>query len=195
MRLRENQIAPAFFIGLGGCGGCIVDELARKVKQEPSFERYKDLIHFFALDTDTDDLARHKWIDSGNKFILSDFDKPDYVDLKQGKLHAKPDERIRELLAEHPNAKLWLSGHTHSPLGVRGLITRAKLGRRRSILAINSSALVGVGKTRDPSDPLCSLYLTHRPGRIEVRCRDHRAGEWRKLRGSYVTALSVANSR
>jgi len=109
--------------------------------------------------------------------------------------HAKPDERIRELLAEHPNAKLWLSGHTHSPLGVRGLITRAKLGRRRSILAINSSALVGVGKTRDPSDPLCSLYLTHRPGRIEVRCRDHRAGEWRKLRGSYVTALSVANSR
>ena len=92
MRLRENQIAPAFFIGLGGCGGSIVDELARKVKQEPSFERYKDLIHFFALDTDTDDLARHTWIDSSHKFTLSDFDKPDYVDLKQGKLHAKPDE-------------------------------------------------------------------------------------------------------
>ncbi len=92
MRLRENQIAPAFFIGLGGCGGAIVDELARKVKQEPSFDRYEDLIHFFALDTDTDDLARHKWIDSGHKFILSDFDKPDYVELKQGKLHAKPDE-------------------------------------------------------------------------------------------------------
>jgi Tubulin like len=92
MRLRENQIAPAFFIGLGGCGGAIVDELARKVKQEPSFDRYKDLIHFFALDTDTDDLARHSWIDSSHKFTLSDFDKPDYVDLKQGKLHAKPDE-------------------------------------------------------------------------------------------------------
>src|SRR5215210_3774777 len=47
MPLRESKIAPAFFIGLGGCGGAIVDELARKVKQEESFERYQDLIHFF----------------------------------------------------------------------------------------------------------------------------------------------------
>ena len=109
--------------------------------------------------------------------------------------HAKPDERIRELLAEHPNAKLWLSGHTHSPLGVPGLIKRAKLARGRSILAINASALVGVGKRRDPSDPLCSLYVTHRSGRIELRCRDHRAGEWRKLRGRYVTTLSIPSSR
>ena len=52
MPLRENRIAPAFFIGLGGCGGAIGDELARKVKQEESFERYQDLIHFFALDTE-----------------------------------------------------------------------------------------------------------------------------------------------
>ena len=52
MPLREARIAPAFFIGLGGAGGAIVDELARKVKQEESFERYRDLIHFFALDTD-----------------------------------------------------------------------------------------------------------------------------------------------
>jgi hypothetical protein len=92
MPLRENRIAPAFFIGLGGCGGAIVDELARKVKQEESFERYQDLIHFFALDTDQDDLARLAWIDTAHKFILSDFAKPEYVELKQGKLHAKPDE-------------------------------------------------------------------------------------------------------
>ena len=58
MSLSEKKIAPAFFIGLGGAGGAIVDDLARKVKQNDSFERYKDLIHFFALDTDADDLAR-----------------------------------------------------------------------------------------------------------------------------------------
>lgn len=91
MPLRESKIAPAFFIGLGGCGGAIVDELARKVKQEESFERYQDLIHFFALDTDQDDLARLAWVDTAHKFILSDFAKPEYVELKQGKLHAKPD--------------------------------------------------------------------------------------------------------
>ena len=53
MPMRQSKIAPAFFIGLGGCGGAIVDELARKVKQEESFERYQDLIHFFALDSDS----------------------------------------------------------------------------------------------------------------------------------------------
>ena len=91
MPLREIRIAPALFIGLGGCGGAIVDELSRKVKQEASFERYRDLVHFFALDTDADDLARLSWIDSAHRFLLSDFAKPDYVDLKQGKLHAKAD--------------------------------------------------------------------------------------------------------
>lgn len=91
MPLRETKIAPAFFIGLGGCGGAIVDDLARKVKQEESFERYQDLIHFFALDTDQDDLARLAWVDTAHKFILSDFTKPEYVELKQGKLHAQVD--------------------------------------------------------------------------------------------------------
>ena len=91
MPLRESKIAPAFFIGLGGCGGAIVDELARKVKQEESYDRYRDLVHFFAFDTDADDLARLSWIDTSHRFILSDFHKPEYVDLKQGKLHAKED--------------------------------------------------------------------------------------------------------
>ena len=91
MPLRETKIAPVFFIGLGGCGGAIVDELARKVKQEESFQRYSDLIQFFALDTDVDDLARLHWIDTSHKFGIADFEKPDYVQLKRGQLHAKED--------------------------------------------------------------------------------------------------------
>jgi hypothetical protein len=91
MPLRETKIAPVFFIGLGGCGGAIVDELARKVKQEESFQRYSDLIQFFALDTDVDDLSRLHWIDTSHKFVLSNFDKPDYVQLKRGQLHARED--------------------------------------------------------------------------------------------------------
>jgi Calcineurin-like phosphoesterase len=92
--------------------------------------------------------------------------------------HAKPDPDIRALLARHRNAKAWLSGHTHSPLHAPGLITRARLGGGRSLLAVNLSALVGVGKRREPSDPLCSVYLTHRAGSIEIRFRDHRARAW-----------------
>ena len=105
--------------------------------------------------------------------------------------HAKPDARIRELLARHRNAKVWLSGHTHSPLSAPGLIKRTWLAPKRSIVAVNASALVGIGKRRDPRAPLCSLYLTHRPGCLEVRCRDHRAGAWRNVRGRQLVELAV----
>jgi hypothetical protein len=50
---------------------------------------------------------------------------------------------------------------------------------------------VGIGRRRNPRAPLCSLYLTHRPGRIEVRCRDHRAGAWRNIRGRRVVEIRV----
>ena len=103
--------------------------------------------------------------------------------------HAKPDDHIRELLARHRNASVWLSGHTHSPLSAPGLIKRLRLARRRTIVAINTSALVGVGKRRNPRAPLCSLYLTHRPDRIEVRCRDHRGARWRSIRGAPVIEI------
>jgi hypothetical protein len=105
--------------------------------------------------------------------------------------HVKPDDRIRDLLASHRNAKLWLSGHTHSPLSAPGFIKRARLARRRTILAVNTSALVGIGKRRNPRAPLCSLYLTHHPGHLEIRARDHRAGSWRNLRGERVVQLST----
>ena len=92
--------------------------------------------------------------------------------------HAKPDAEIRALLARHPHARLWLSGHTHSPLSAPGLVTRARLGGGRTVLAVNLSALVSVGKRRDRRDPLRSVYLTQRPGGVEVRFRDHRTRAW-----------------
>ena len=103
--------------------------------------------------------------------------------------HAKPDGRIRELLAGHRNATLWLSGHTHSPLSAPGLIKRVRLAPRRAIVAINGSALVGIGRRRDPRAPLCSLYLTKRRDRIEVRARDHRRGAWRNISGRRVVEI------
>jgi 3',5'-cyclic AMP phosphodiesterase CpdA len=105
--------------------------------------------------------------------------------------YAKPDARIRDLLARHPNAKLWLSGHTHSPLSAPGFVKRARIARGRAIVAINTSALVGTGKRRDPRAPLCSLYLTHGRDRVEIRARDHRAGSWRNIGGRPVVEVAV----
>ena len=105
--------------------------------------------------------------------------------------HAKPDDAIRDLLRRHLNAKLWISGHTHSPLSAPGLIKQVRLAPKRSLVAINTSALLGIGRRRNPRAPLCSLYLTHRPGAIEIRARDHRNGGWRNLRGRPVVEVSV----
>jgi 3',5'-cyclic AMP phosphodiesterase CpdA len=105
--------------------------------------------------------------------------------------HAKPDGGLRVLLARHRNAKAWLSGHTHSPLSAPGFITRARLAGRRTILAVNLSALIGVGKTRKPGDPLRSVYLTHRPDSMEVRFRDHRSGAWVAVGGKRVVRARV----
>ena len=105
--------------------------------------------------------------------------------------HAKPDGRIRELLAHHRNARVWLSGHTHSPLSAPGFIKRARLARRRTILAVSTSALFGLGRRPSPRAPLCSLYLTHHLGRIEIRARDHRAAAWRNIRGQRVLELEL----
>jgi hypothetical protein len=75
--------------------------------------------------------------------------------------YAKPDERIRELLARHRNASVWLSGHTHSPLSAPGVIKRVRLARDRAIVAINTSALVGIGKRRNP--PSATLLALPHP--------------------------------
>ena len=105
--------------------------------------------------------------------------------------HAKPDGAIRALLARNPNAKAWISGHTHSPLETPGLIARAPVPGGRSIVSVNLSAIVAVGKVREPQDPICSLYLTHQAGRIEIRFRDHRARRWLTVRGNRVHTVRV----
>jgi hypothetical protein len=106
-------------------------------------------------------------------------------------VHAKSDERIRELLARDRNVRVWLSGHTQSPLSAPGLIKRVRLARDRAIVAINTSALVGIGKRGNLRAPLCSPYLTQHRDRIEVRARDHRAGEWRNICGRPVMEIAV----
>lgn len=144
------------------------------------------------LDKELADRDGHCWVACHWPLFRTVMGKPErHFTSAMAAFHAKPDREIRELLAQHPNAKLWLSGHTHSPLSAPGFIKRAKLAPKRSIVAINSSALVGVGKRRDARDPLCSVFLTHRRDEVEVRFRDHRSGRWREPGGRRVRTVTV----
>ncbi len=58
MFLGLNKLRPTFFIGLGGSGGRVVDVLAHRLASEPAFERFRELVHFVAVDTDLNDLNR-----------------------------------------------------------------------------------------------------------------------------------------
>jgi hypothetical protein len=100
--MHDSKIAPCFFIGLGGCGGAVVNQIARKVKQdEEDYRNYRDLLHFFVLDTDQDDVARCTWVDSNHRFVISDFDKPGYVDLKLGRTHKAADPHFTQWWPEY----------------------------------------------------------------------------------------------
>ena len=45
---RLDDMTPTFFVGLGGTGGRVVSGLSRRLRAEPSWSRYKDLIQFIA---------------------------------------------------------------------------------------------------------------------------------------------------
>lgn len=98
---------------------------------------------------------------------------------------------VRDILARHPNAVCYISGHTHSGWGSPNLLTTETLGGRTfthlnlmcpwytgfhgAVTSADGSTLV-----YDPDDPdLLASFAIHLCAQsILVRVRDHRAGRW-----------------
>lgn len=103
-----------------------------------------------------------------------------YVSTDEGFGLLETDE-VAEVLARHPNAKAWISGHTHSPVGVPGMVMDWGVGGR-SVVAVNASCVFYTGRLSDestrPDAPLVTLFVTYGPDAIGVRFRDHWAGRW-----------------
>lgn len=75
---QKMKIPPHLFIGLGGCGSKIVNEIARKLKRRgDEYARYKELIHFFAFDTDQHELKQATSVDV--RVPISNFEKRAFV--------------------------------------------------------------------------------------------------------------------
>lgn len=90
MTIQRMKIAPHVFVGLGGCGSQIVNEIARKLKRRQSeYERYRNLVHFFAFDTDMGELKRCESVD--NWIPISQFDKREFVEHAFGQRGSQED--------------------------------------------------------------------------------------------------------
>ncbi len=100
MLIQDMKIAPHYFVGLGGCGSKIVNEIARKVKRrEEEYERYKNLLHFFAIDTDMAELQRCEAVDAW--IPISNFDKPHFVKHAYGMLGSPEDTYFTQWWPEY----------------------------------------------------------------------------------------------
>jgi hypothetical protein len=101
---------------------------------------------------------------------------------------ASDDASIRQVIADHPNVKAWLSGHTHTPIPEPKLTTVEVMGGR-NVAHINASSIHYVGHGGDywygwGNIPIQTLYLTMvDEDRLELRVRDHGAGVWGAFTG------------
>ncbi len=91
MLLGTHKLRPTFFIGLGGSGGRVVDVLAKRLASDPNFDRFADLVHFVAVDTDQNDLTRlHREVHKSNISIAN---KPRRIALHRGEAAGLTEDR------------------------------------------------------------------------------------------------------
>ena len=89
---KPSTVTPTLFVGLGGCGCDIVMNVAKLLRKDPDFEeKYRDLIKFAVVDTNINDLEKHREIADAD-FLISDFEKAEYSKLAGGQLFLEPDE-------------------------------------------------------------------------------------------------------
>jgi len=89
---KPSTVTPTLFVGLGGCGSDIVMRVKNLLKKDPDFEeKYSELIKFAIVDTNINDLERHRE-NADDTFLISDFEKSEYSKLASGQLFLEPDE-------------------------------------------------------------------------------------------------------
>jgi hypothetical protein len=113
-----------------------------------------------------------------------------YVSTEAG-FFARENVDILAVLDAQPKAKVWVAGHTHSPLSAPGFVELHDIGAR-NIVSVNVSALYYTGRQISQIlDPLCSIFITYDPPNVEIRARDHGGRCWTTIDGSRVTSVAI----
>jgi hypothetical protein len=90
--VASETFKPILFVGLGGNGGKIVNQLAARLRRHPHWDRISRLTHFVAIDTNKDDLDKHRDISPDCRFLISNFDARKYVERKRGEHEVSEDK-------------------------------------------------------------------------------------------------------
>ena len=88
--LSSDTFKPILFVGLGGNGGRIVDQLSGRLRRHPHWERISALTHFVAVDANKHDLDSLSALKPDCRFLVSNFDARAYIERKQGKRELPP---------------------------------------------------------------------------------------------------------
>lgn len=94
--LDSERFSPTIFLGLGGSGSKVVNALAGKLRRHPNFARFRELIHFVAIDTNKADLNAQGNIPDANRFLVSSFDRRAYVRRKRGEAELTEDPMVTQ---------------------------------------------------------------------------------------------------
>ena len=94
--LGKDKFKPTVFVGLGGNGGKIVNLLASKLRRHPHWNRIAPMTSFLAIDTNMDDLQKHKHIPADCRFLMSAFDRREYIARKRGLREQTEDKLVTQ---------------------------------------------------------------------------------------------------
>ena len=94
--ITSEKFKPVLFVGLGGNGGKIVNQLAGRLRRHPHWDRISDLTHFMVIDTNKDDLDKYRDVSPDCRFLISSFDNAAYVERKRGRAQFEPDPMLTQ---------------------------------------------------------------------------------------------------
>lgn len=100
---------------------------------------------------------------------------------------------VLDVLTAHSNVKAWINGHTHSRLDAPDIVTPVTYGGHR-FASVNAST-PHVSATVFPwemGNKVATAYVTLLDDRVEVRYRDHGAGQWAAPNGRSVFSVDLS---
>ncbi len=120
-RPEKGSVVPALFIGLGGAGGRLVDRVLAKLEDRWDNEKFRNLYHAFAIDTDRGELDERRRIPEPHRIHISDFDKRAYIREKRGETHVEADPHVTSWV--HP----WYGFRSESGAGAGQIRIESRL--------------------------------------------------------------------